>query len=169
MTKYYVQAEDQTLEIDFEEQGSLLAVKIGDERMLVDLQQVNEPSLFSLIIDNHSFEVFVEEQADEYEVLIAGELFRLKVQDEWARRLANIQRKSRVQEGDLPIKAPMPGAVVAVQVAPGDQVERGQGLVILGAMKMENQIKAPRAGVVRSVHCEQGQTVEQGRVLLVLG
>jgi len=168
MTRYYVQAEDQTLEIDFEEHGEHLAVKLGAERMLVDLKQVSGPSLFSLIIDNQSYEVFVEEQEGEYDVLIAGELFRLKVQDEWARRLANIQRKSRIQEGDLPVKAPMPGAVLAVEVAPGDHVERGQGLVILGAMKMENQIKAPRAGVVKSVHCEQGQKVEQGRVLVVL-
>ncbi len=168
MTKYYVQAEDQTLEVDFEEEGDLLRIKVGEERMLVDLKQVNEPSLFSLVIDNRSYEVFVEEQEGEYEVLIAGELFRLKVQDEWARRLANIQRRSHVQEGDLPIKAPMPGAVLAVEVTPGQHVERGQGLVILGAMKMENQIKAPRAGTVKSVHCEQGQKVEQGRVLVVL-
>ncbi len=168
MTKYYVQAEDETLEIDFEEQDGQLVVRIGAERMLVDLRHVNEPSLYSLIIDNRSHELFVEERDDEYEVLLDGELFRLKVQDEWARRLANIQRKSRTQTGDLPIKAPMPGAVLAVDVEPGQHVEKGQGLVVLGAMKMENQIKAPRDGVVKAIHCQQGQTVEQGRVLVVL-
>lgn len=168
MSRYYVEAEDRTLEIEFEEQGDLLLVKLGEDRMLVDLKQVNEPSLYSMVIDNRSYEVFVEQQEGEYDVLIAGELFRLRVQDEWARRLANIQRRSRGQEGDLPVKAPMPGIVLAVEVEPGDRVERGQGLMVLGAMKMENQIKAPRAGVVKSISCQQGQTVEQGRVLLVL-
>jgi biotin carboxyl carrier protein len=168
MMRYYVQTEERTLEIEFEEQGESLRVRLGGEEMLLDLKHVNEPSLYSLILDNQSHEVFVEEVDGEYDVLIAGELFRLQVQDEWARRLANIQRKSRVAEGDLPVKAPMPGAVLSVEVEPGQQVKRGQGVVILGAMKMENQIKAPRDGVVKSVNCEQGQTVEQGRVLLVL-
>lgn len=168
MTRYYVQTEDQTLEIDLDERGDDLLVRMDGVEMLADLKQVSEPALYSLVIDNRSHEVFVEERDGEYYVLVAGELFRLQVQDEWARRLANIQRKSRTQEGDLPIKAPMPGAVIAVEVAPGQPVKQGQGLIILGAMKMENQIKAPRDGVVKSVSCEQGQTVEQGKVLLIL-
>lgn len=166
--KYYVDVEGRTFELDFQEEGEQLRVQIGEQSLVLDLRQVTQPSLYSLLIDNRSYEIFVEAHGDEFDVLIGSEMFHLKVQDEWTRRLANIQRKTEVQSGDLAIKAPMPGAVVAVEVAPGEEVKRGQGLVILSAMKMENEIKAPRAGRVKSVEVQPGQTVEQGRTLVVI-
>ncbi|MBI2942199.1 MAG: biotin/lipoyl-binding protein [Chloroflexi bacterium] len=170
--KYYVDVEGKTLEFDFEERGDLLVVRHQSRELRIDLRQVRAPSLYSLLVDHRSYEVFIDqeqgEQEGEYHVLIEGEQYKLTVQDEWARRLATIQRRAHIQAGELPIKAPMPGYVVAVLVKPGQRVERGQGLVILSAMKMENEIKAPRAGTVQSANVEAGQTVEQGRVLLVL-
>jgi biotin carboxyl carrier protein len=171
VTRYYVQAADEVLAIDVEEDGEQLLVKLGDRRLRVDLRKVSDPSLFSLIVDNQSFELLVEPAepgSDEYDVLVEGEHYRLLVQDEWARRLATIQRRSRVPEGELAIKAPMPGVVLALEISVGDHVKHGQGLLVLGAMKMENQIKSPRDGVVRSVFVEKGDTVEQGRPLVVL-
>ncbi|MGH2457581.1 MAG: acetyl-CoA carboxylase biotin carboxyl carrier protein subunit [Chloroflexota bacterium] len=166
--KYYVDVEDRTIELDFQEEGEQLLVRVGDDVLTVDLRQVTEPSLYSLLIDNRSFELFVEQNGDVFDVLIGGELFHLKVQDEWARRLANIQRKTQVETGLLAIKAPMPGAVISVEVTPGQDVKKGQGVVILSAMKMENEIKTPRAGRVKSVEVQPGQTVEQGRTLVVI-
>ncbi len=166
--KYYVQTDDGLLEFEFEERGEHLLIRTGDQELLVDLRKVSEPSLFSLIIDNQSHEVFVERNGDEYDVLVEGEMHRMKVQDEWARRLASIQRRTKHAEGALEIKAPMPGIVLRVEVAVGDSVERGQGIIVLGAMKMENQIKSPRKGVVKSVDVEPGQTVEQGRTIVVI-
>lgn len=166
--KYYVEIDGKTLEFEFNEQDDALLVRFEDREMLVDIRQVHPPSIFSLILDNKSYEVFVDQEGGEYSVMIDGEQYRLTVQDEWARRLANIQRRAHVQTGELPIKAPMPGYVVAVPVQPNQSVERGQALVILSAMKMENEIKAPRAGTVKSVEVEAGQTVEQGRTLVVL-
>ena len=86
----------------------------------------------------------------------------MKVQDEWARRLASIQRRTKHADGLLEIKAPMPGIVLRVEVAAGDTVERGQGIIVLGAMKMENQIKSPRKGVVKSVEVEPGRRSSRG-------
>ena len=168
MMRYYVQSEDRLIEVDLAEGSGIMRVRIDGEERLVDLKEVSDPSLFSLVIDNESHEVFVEEQDGEYSVLVSGEQFRLRVQDEWTRRLANIQRKSRVPEGELQIKAPMPGIVLSIEVEAGQVVERGQGLVVLGAMKMENQIKAPRGGTIRSVDCAPNQAVEQGRVLCII-
>ena len=171
MTRYYVQAADEVLAIDVEEDGEQLVVKIGEHRLRADLRKVSEPSLYSLIVDNQSFELLVEPTepgSDEYDVLVEGDHYRLRVQDEWARRLATIQRRSRVPEGELAVKAPMPGVVLGLEVAVGDHVKHGQGLLVLGAMKMENQIKAPRDGVVKSIAIEPGDTVEQGKPLLVL-
>ncbi len=171
MTRYYVQAADDLLAIDVEEDGEQLVVKLGEHRLRVDLRKVSDPSLYSLIVDNQSFELLVEPAeagSDEYDVLVEGDHYRLLVQDEWARRLATIQRRSRVPEGELAVKAPMPGVVLGLEVAVGDHVKHGQGLLVLGAMKMENQIKSPREGVVKSIAVEPGDTVEQGRALLVL-
>ena len=171
MTRYYVQAGDEVLAIDVEEDGEQLVVKLGDRRLRADLRKVSDPSLYSLIVDNQSFEVLVEPAepgSDEFDVLVEADHYRLLVQDEWARRLATIQRRSRVPEGELAVKAPMPGVVLALEVAAGDHVKHGQGLLVLGAMKMENQIKSPRDGVVKSIAVEPGDTVEQGRALLVL-
>ncbi len=166
--KYYVDVDDRTFELDFQEEGEQLLVQVGEEALTLDLRQVTEPSLYSLLIDNRSYEIFVEENGDEFDVLIGGEMFHLKVQDEWTRRLANIQRKSQVESGLLEIKAPMPGAVVSIEVTPEQDVRKGQGVVILSAMKMENEIKSPRAGRVRSIEVQPGQTVEQGRTLVVI-
>jgi len=166
--KYYVDVEGRTFELDFQEQGEQLRVQVGDHNLTLDLRAVTQPSLYSLIIDNASYEIFVETNGDEFDVLIGSEMFHLKVQDEWTRRLANIQRKTEVETGVVAIKAPMPGAVVSVEVAPGEEVKRGQGVVVLSAMKMENEIKSPRAGRVKSVDVQAGQTVEQGRTLVVI-
>lgn len=168
MKKYYVQTDDGVVELECEEQGDHLLIRVGEQEMLVDLRKVSEPSLFSLIVDNESHEIFVERTGDEYDVLVEGEMHRMKVQDEWARRLARIQRRTKHADGLIEIKAPMPGIVLRVEVVPGDTVERGQGIIVLGAMKMENQIKAPRKGLVKSVDVEAGQTVEQGRTIAVI-
>ncbi len=167
--KFYVDVEGRTFELDFQEDGERLLVEVDGRRLQLDLRQVSEPSLYSLLIDNQSHDLLAEAHGDDYDLLIGAEMFHLTVQDEWTRRLANIQRKAQVDEGDLAIKAPMPGAVVAVEVTEGQDVKKGQGLVILSAMKMENEIKSPRAGRVKLVPVQAGQTVEQGRTLVVIG
>lgn len=166
--KYYVDVEGRTFELEFQEESEQLRVRVGGEELTLDLRRVSQPSLYSLLIDNKSYEVLVESHGEEYDILIGAEMFHLRVQDEWARRLANIQRKAQVETGEVAIKAPMPGAVVSVEVTPGQEVKRGQGVVILAAMKMENEIKSPRAGRVKSVEVQPGQTVEQGRTLVVI-
>ena len=71
--------------------------------------------------------------------------------------------------GPQPIKAPMPGMVVKVEVDVGDRVELGQGIVVVEAMKMENELQAQAIGVVRRVHVEPGQAVEKDQVLVEFG
>ncbi|RPJ64661.1 MAG: acetyl-CoA carboxylase biotin carboxyl carrier protein subunit [Acidobacteria bacterium] len=70
--------------------------------------------------------------------------------------------------GPQRITAPMPGKVLKVLVAAGESVEERQGLVVVEAMKMENELRAPRAGRVREVHVQEGAPVESGRLLVVL-
>jgi biotin carboxyl carrier protein len=71
-------------------------------------------------------------------------------------------------QGQQKVSVPMPGKVIAVLVSEGDVVEKGQGLVIVEAMKMENEVRSPIAGAVKEIKVKQGETVEAGAVLLVV-
>lgn len=166
--KYYVTVGEETTELEVIERSGKLIITVAGREIVVDVQEINPPSLYSLLLDNSSYELFVEAEGEDYNVLVGDELYQLRVQDEWSRRLASIQALAQSDEGELQITAPMPGIVVAVEVEPGAEVKRDQGLVILSAMKMENEIRAPRAGTVKSVEVEQNQTVQHGQTLVVL-
>jgi pyruvate carboxylase subunit B len=98
-----------------------------------------------------------------------GERWEAEVIDERTRHIRSLTGGDRVRSGAGEVKAPMPGLVVRLLVEPGQRVEAGAGLVVLEAMKMENQIKASAAGVVAALRVEAGQAVEKGQVLVVLG
>jgi biotin carboxyl carrier protein len=85
-----------------------------------------------------------------------------------ARRAMRAGQKKREHAGPAQIKAAMPGRVVNVLVAPGDEVREGQGVLIVEAMKMENELKSPKAGKVVEVKVAAGQTVEKGELLVVI-
>lgn len=124
-----------------------------------DAQFIN-PEQMSLIIDGKSYDIELEPRVDDrLAVRVNGRLVRL-----------NIPGKSKTvkksESGVLKITAPMPGKIVRVLVKPGDTVEEGQGLLIMEAMKMENELKAPRKVQVTEIRVQTGQSVESGALLL---
>jgi biotin carboxyl carrier protein len=167
--KYYVTIEDRILEIEIVDGPGGSTATVEGQTHALDLQPISADALFSLVVDRSSHEVLVENVDGGMEVVVAGELFHIVVQDEWERRLATIQRKSTAETGETVVRAPMPGAVVGVEVELGAPVKRGQGLVILSAMKMENEIRSPRDGKVVSIHVSQGDKVEQNADLVTIG
>jgi biotin carboxyl carrier protein len=110
----------------------------------------------------------VEARDDCYEVLVQGTLYRVNVEDERMRRLAQAARGFAPPSGEIAIKAPMPGLVIEVPVKKGQAVESGDVLVVLESMKMENELRAPRAGVVSQVRVQSGQSVEQHETLVAI-
>ncbi len=166
--KYYVTIGNETTELEVIERSGKLIITIAGREIVVDVQEINPPSLYSLLLDNRSYELFVEAQDEDYNVLVGDELYQLRVQDEWSRRLASIQALAQSDEGELEIKAPMPGIVVAVEVEAGATVKKDQGVVVLSAMKMENEIRSPRDGTVKSVEVVENQTVQHGQTLVVI-
>lgn len=125
-----------------------------------------EPGVYSILMDGRSYEARVEEApGGGLAVLIDGYRFEIEVRDprRWSRRSSGAGA-----EGVQNIAAPMPGKVVRVLVAPGDEVQAGQGLVVVEAMKMQNEMKASRAGRVQSVHAKEGATVAAGEVLATI-
>ena len=127
-----------------------------------------EPTLFSLIMDNAQHEVVVENREDAVEVLMSGRLYTGTVLDERAQLVRSRRGGDAADSGEVTVRAPMPGLIVAVLVTEGDQVKAGQTLVILESMKMQNELKAPRAGTVQRVSTQSGVTVEQRKVLVTL-
>jgi biotin carboxyl carrier protein len=120
-----------------------------------------EPGVYSVIVNGCSYEVAVSGS----EVDIDGVHFRVEKEDP---RKWNPAGSSRKGEGRESIKAPMPGKVVRILVAEGDEVAAGQGLVVVEAMKMQNEMKAPRAGRVAAIGVKEHEAVNAGSVLLMI-
>ncbi len=121
-----------------------------------------EPGVYSVIIGGRSYEAKIESGLNGVFVRVGGRRFAVEVRDprHWMRDL-----KGRYAEGRANLVAPIPGRVVRVLVSEGETVEAGQGLLVVEAMKMQNEMKSPRPGRVASLSVSQGDTVVAGQVL----
>lgn len=143
-------------------------VRVGERLIAVDFESVSGQPVYSLIFDGKSFESFVYQGDDAWQVLLHGRQFQVKVEDEREKRLRAAAGGGVAEGGEFHLKAPMPGLVVAIPVSEGQEVKKGQVLVILESMKMQNELKAPRDGVVHHIKAKAGESVEQKQVLLNL-
>lgn len=158
---------ERTYTVEVEEVGkSLFRVAVDRSEFLVDVKKTGI-SNYSLIVDNRSFEVDIDILEDEYRVLVDGRTYHIQLVDERRVRLGGLQSGIQLQ-GRQEVSVPMPGKVIAILVAEADRVERGQGLVIVEAMKMENEVRSPLGGTVREIRVKAGDAVEAGTVLLVV-
>ncbi len=163
--RYLTTIGDKTYTIDINQDGEVV---VDGVRHSLDLRAIDDDGLYSLLLDAHSYEVLVEEGDGEYRVLINGVLYYAQVADERAKRLAEAASAFTPTSGEVNIKSPMPGLIVSVPVAEGERVQKGQVVVVLESMKMENELKAPREGVVSAIKVQPRQAVEQNQVLIVL-
>jgi pyruvate carboxylase subunit B len=136
--------------------------------------QVSAGGRYSLIIEGNSYEVFArriskadEKDGETYEIYVAGQRFEVKVEDERTKLLAGLV-KSAAATGEAKVQAPMPGLVIGIPLEEGASVKQGQTVVVLEAMKMENDLAAPIAGIIKEIRVSKGQTVDQGQVLVVV-
>jgi biotin carboxyl carrier protein len=97
---------------------------------------------------------------------IGGDRWEVEVVDERTRHIRGLTAGAGRRRGPIILRAPMPGLVVEILVEPGQEVAAGAGLVVLEAMKMENELKAPAAGIVAAIRAQAGQAVEKGQVLV---
>lgn len=164
--KYATTINDKTYIIEINDDHQVI---VDGKTYTIDLAEGSSQALYSLLIDNHSFEAFVDNDAeDSLRVLMRGNLYDVNVVDERAARLAKSAGGGVAETGDFHLKAPMPGLVVSVPVAEGQAVNKGDILVILESMKMQNELKSPRAGTVMRVKTKGGDSVEQNQVLLTV-
>lgn len=141
-------------------------IRINDKILDVDFESVSGQPVYSLIIGGKSYEAYVSPDDEKWEVLLRGRLYQAEVEDEREKRLRAAGSASAAEGGEFLLKAPMPGLVVAIPVEEGQPVTKGQVLLILESMKMQNELKAPRDGIVSRIKVRAGETVEQKQTLL---
>jgi len=149
------------------EEGRVLA-EIGDRVYDLNVRET-EPDSYLFFLNTNVHECRVSERTaskDTFDVTIHGRSHEVTIVD--PKRLRSGQNSDRHHHGAVEIVAPMPGKVVRVQTEAGANVEKGAGVVVVEAMKMQNEMKAPRAGVVVSLNVKPGDTVNAGDVLAVI-
>ena len=140
--------------------------RLGDAPERTANVETPESGVYSVLLDGRMYDARVEETPAALVVVIDGYRFEIEVRDprRWSRKDA-----ARSGGGVQTVAAPMPGKVVRVLAAPGDMVEAGQGLLVVEAMKMQNEMKASRAGRILSIAVKEGATVAAGEVLATIG
>jgi len=141
-------------------------IRIGDRLLEVDFESVSGQPVFSLILDGKSYESFVYQSEEDWDVLLRGRQYQVKVEDEREKRLRAAAGAGAVEGGEFHLKAPMPGLIVAVLIEEGQEVKKGQVMLILESMKMQNELKAPRDGRMGRIRVKAGESVEQRQALL---
>lgn len=163
--RYTAIINDKTYDIDIDANNTVM---VNGQPHNIDFRTIDGSALYSLLLDNSSWEALIDRNGDEYRVLIGGELHVVTVQDERTRKMAKAEKSQAAHAGEAVVKAPMPGMVREVQVNVGDSVVVKQGVLILEAMKMQNELRTPKAGTVKEIRVKPGDKVEQGQVLLIV-
>lgn len=161
--KYITTIDDKEFEIEVVDEHH---IRVGGRMLQVDFEAVSGQPVFSLIADGISVESFVYQGEEDWEVLIRGKQYQVKVEDEREKRLRAAAGGGVAEGGEFHLKAPMPGLVVAIPVTEGQEIKKGQVLLILESMKMQNELKAPRDGIVGRIKVKSGESVEQKQTLL---
>lgn len=186
---YIASVNDQSYSVDTGENKHQREIHIDGAIQSIDWRQIaplaadskgaidwasSEGGQYSLIIEGKSYQVFArrlnaseEKDGHTFEIEFAGQRFEVRVEDERERSIKG--SLAAHEAGQASVRAPMPGLVLGIPLQVGDSVARGQTVVILEAMKMENDLPSPIAGKIKEVRVNQGQTVNQGDVLVVIG
>lgn len=170
--EYHVTVLDEQYEISTDSNGRTTVngrgVKVDCVPMTVDV--------FSVMMEGSVYEVSLQPEKHPEQngdlptvtVIINGRPYIVKVEDERSRLLKSIQRGTASRKSELTLRAPMPGLITRIEVQEGETIKEGQGLVILEAMKMENEIRASLNARVRSVHVKLRQSVDKGEAIITL-
>lgn len=142
----------------------------GDQPRHAELADIEESPVRMVRVGSRVYRVVVEkrEGRGRYTLWVDGYRFDVEALDERTRSIRDLSAANAAPSGPAPVLAPMPGLVVRVNVSPGDAVEAGQGVVVMEAMKMENELRATSSGKVKSVEVTAGTAVEKGTLLVAL-
>jgi acetyl/propionyl-CoA carboxylase alpha subunit len=164
--KYVVTVNGEEIEVTLE--GSV--VRVGDLEADAHVADVEGTPVRMVTVDGRVYRVLVRRGSavGKYVIHLGGFRFDVEAVDERTRAIRQLAGTAAAHAGLGPLVAPMPGLIVRVLAQPGDHVAAGQGLVVMEAMKMENELRAASAGIIKAVHVAAGDAVEKGAILVDL-
>jgi len=164
--KYIVQVNDERVEVTLGADG----VVVDGEPLRAHLAEIDGTPVRQVAIGSEVHRVVVRRHSGRgrYTLWLDGYRYETEALDERTRAIRDLSAASSAAAGPAPLVAPMPGLVIRVNVQVGDAVHAGQGLVVMEAMKMENELRAPASGIVKSVAVAPGTAVEKGALLVQL-
>jgi biotin carboxyl carrier protein len=161
--KYFVTIEGRELQVTVEGDR----VTVNDQAFIAHLSAIEGTPLRHLVIGDRSFTLpFQGEGNGRWSMGFQGETWQAEVVDERTRHIRSLTGAGEEKKGGGQLKAPMPGLVVRVDVVAGQAVAAGASVIVLEAMKMQNELRAPSAASVSAVRVQPGQAVEKGQVLV---
>jgi biotin carboxyl carrier protein len=134
----------------------------------IDLRRIEPLSLYSLLVGNHSHELLIEEQREQYGVMLQGKLYTVRVHPERDRDRSAPGASLTAANGQMTIEAPMPGRVLKTLAHVGQAKEAGEVLIVMESMKMQIELRSPQDGIVKDLHVSAEDQVTQGQVLVTL-
>lgn len=164
---YIASSRGQTHRLEVQQERDKLGVSLDGRDFPADVLRI-APHHYSMLLDGRHYEVDVLEMEEASVVLVNGQPFRVEIRRERGRQGGPQRGKGEDQTSQQSVIAPMPGKVVKLLVKPGDVVREGDGIVVVEAMKMENELKAPVAGTVAEIRTQEGKAVNGGDVLVVI-
>jgi len=165
--RYYVTIEGKEFEIDLVKERGRLVGRLNGKTYQVDHAEIERGSKYSVIIDHESFNVSLNLTTAGEELIVGGHLYHAEVLDE-RERAAQALEAARAAKGPQVVKSVMPGIVKKVFVKEGEEVSSGTPLLILEAMKMQNELCAEKGGRVQKVHVAEGETVNSSDPLAAI-
>ena len=163
---YIAMIEEREVKVTVTEVGvARYVIRADGKEYLVDAHQVQD-SVWSILYGAESFEVDVQGRDDAYEVLIGGDCYKFSLMNEQRRAL--IRAGGKGAAGKALVTSPMPGKVVKLLVDEGEEVQSDQGVIVVEAMKMENELKSAVTGKVKEIFVKEGEVVEAGAKLLLV-
>ncbi|HDR03704.1 MAG TPA: acetyl-CoA carboxylase biotin carboxyl carrier protein subunit [Candidatus Marinimicrobia bacterium] len=164
---FKAEIDGQSLEISLRPNGDCFDVLLEKGGQEMDCRQLS-PHTYSFIIDNRSALLIIEKKSRGLEITLDHQKYHLLLKDEMQQMLDKMGIKSEELAQDKKIIATIPGLIRKIETRPGELVTAGQGLMIVEAMKMENELKSPVSGIVKSVFVSEGQSIEKGDLLVEL-
>lgn len=159
---YTFKLNNQIHRINLEEEGKQIEVEINGEKTSVEFQKIDE-NYCSILIGGESFGMGILKRGKRLDVFLDGEIYEFEPISERERQSA-----AGVISGMQQIKSPMPSRVVKILKKDDEEVQEGEGVIVIEAMKMESELKSPIQGKVKEIRVKEGDAVESGMVLLTV-
>jgi biotin carboxyl carrier protein len=161
---YIVKIDDKEFKIDIAREGNRFNILLNNQELPAEVISGSHSAQFTLIVNKKLYNIVFN---SDKQISVNGEEYTAEIYDEQVHKLIKA-RPEASHKKEIEITVPMPGLVIDIEVKEDDQITTGQGLIVVEAMKMQNEIKAPRDGIVKKIFVKKGQTVNSRDKLLII-